>query len=261
MDFDAIVIGSGFGGSVSALRLSEKGYRVAVIEMGRKVSAADKEKANQYPQHLFWMPGLGMKGFFTQRFFKHATIVGGVGVGGGSLVSAAVLLEPKSAFYSDTAWNSLGIDWEADLRPRYQTAARMLGRVTCPSTHLQDEYLRKTAIEMNVGETFGPVPLGIYFGAENTPDPFFGGDGPQRNGCIQCGACLAGCANGAKNTLDQNYLYFAEKLGAAILPERKVTLIRQIDGGYTLEMINPLIGEKYPPLTADRKSTRLNSSH
>ena len=260
MDFDVIVIGSGFGGSVSALRLSEKGYRVAVVEMGRRVSRADIKKANQSPTDLFWMPALGLKGFFTQRFFQHVNIVGGVGVGGGSLVYAAVLLEPKAAFYTDPVWASSGLDWQAELKPHYQTAARMLGRVTCPTLHLQDTYLKKTAEALNVVQSYGPVPLGIYFGDENTPDPFFDGEGPQRNGCIQCGACLAGCAIGAKNTLDQNYLYLAEKLGAKILPERKVTIIRPIqagsstskNNGYLLEMINPLTGQKYPTLSAPR---------
>ncbi|MCX6078326.1 MAG: GMC oxidoreductase [Chloroflexi bacterium] len=250
MDFDAIVIGSGFGGSVAALRLTEKGYRVAVIEMGRHVTKSDIQKANQSPQHLFWMPSLGMKGFFTQRFFQHVNIVGGVGVGGGSLVYAAVLLEPKPAFYRDPVLISTGHDWEAELRPHYQTAAHMLGLVTCPTFHVQDDFLKKTAEALGVGHTFGPVPLGIYFGAENTPDPFFNGDGPVRNGCIECGTCLAGCAAGAKNSLDKNYLYLAEKLGAQILPERKVTTIRPVDGGYSLEMSNPLTGKAYPALSS-----------
>lgn len=252
-DFDVIVVGSGFGGSVAALRLSEKGYRVAVLEMGRRVSRADIQKANRSPRHLFWMPALGLRGFFVQRFFRHVTIVGGVGVGGGSLVYAAVLLEPSAAFYRDPAWAHLGIDWQTELAPHYQTAARMLGRVTCPTFHAQDDTLRQTAAALGAGETFGPVPLGIYFGPANSPDPFFGGAGPTRNGCISCGACLAGCAEGAKNTLDQNYLYLAERLGARILPERKVTLIRLTpDGGYALDSINPLTGRAYPPLTARR---------
>ena len=252
IDYDAIVVGSGFGGSVAALRLSEKGQRTAVLEMGRRVSRSDMEKAIESPQHLFWMPSLGMKGFFTQRFFQHVNIVGGVGVGGGSLVYAAVLLEPKKPFYQDPVWAATGHDWEKELRPHYQTAARMLGRVTCPTSHLQDEYLKRTAETLGVGGTSGPVPLGIFFGAENTPDPFFNGEGPVRSGCIECGACLAGCPNGAKNTLDQNYLYLAEKLGAEIFSERKVNAIRPVKGGYELTMVNPLTGEKYPPLSARR---------
>ncbi len=251
-DFDAIVIGSGFGGSVAALRLSEKGYRVAVLEMGRRIERADIEKANRSPLHLFWMPALGLKGFFTQRFFRHVNIVGGVGVGGGSLVYAAVLLEPRPAFYRDPAWGQMGIDWQAELAPHYQTAAKMLGRVTCPTFHKQDEYLKQTAEALGVGHTYGPVPLGIYFGEAGSPDPFFDGAGPVRNGCISCGACLAGCAEGAKNSLDKNYLHLAEKLGAQVLPEHKVTLIRPVVGGYAVEIENPLNGESYPPLTASR---------
>ena len=249
MDYDALIIGSGFGGSVAALRLSEKGYRVAVIEQGRRLSREDIEKANRSPLHLFWVPALGLKGIFTQRFFQHVNVVGGVGVGGGSLVYAAVLLEPKQAFYHDPAWSGMGIDWASELNPHYRTAARMLGRVTCPTSHVQDDLLKKTAVALNVAHTFGPVPLGIYFGNENSPDPFFNGEGPMRSGCIECGACLAGCVNGAKNTLDKNYLYLAEKLGAQILPGRKATLIRSIADGYSIEIVNPLSGMKYPPLT------------
>ena len=252
MDFDVIVIGSGFGGSVAALRAAEKGHRVAVLEMGRRVSKADIEKANRSPLDLFWMPALGLKGFFTQRFFKHVTIVGGIGVGGGSLVYAAVLLEPKQAFFQDPAWGPLAGGLESELRPHYRTAASMLGRVTCSTSHLQDQYLKQTAEALGVGETYGPVPLGIFFGGENTPDPFFNGAGPARNGCSETGECLAGCATGAKNTLDKNYLYLAEKRGAQILPEHKATLIQPVEGGYRVESINPLNGKRCPPLTASR---------
>ena len=249
MDYDVIVVGSGFGGSVAALRASEKGHRVAVLEMGRRISKADTEKANRSPLALFWLPALRLKGFFTQTFFKHATIVGGAGVGGGSLVYAAVLLEPKKAFYQDPAWGLLGHNLEAELRPHYLTAAKMLGRVTCPTSHIQDSYLKQTAEALGVGDTYGPVPLGIYFGDEHTPDPFFDGKGPMRNGCTECGACLAGCAPGAKNTLDKNYLYLAEKNGVQILPEHKATMIEPIKDGYRIEMINPLNGKRYSSLT------------
>lgn len=252
MDYDVIVIGSGFGGSVAALRLSEKGYRVAVLEQGRRFTPADIEKSNAALRDLFWMPALGWKGLFTQRFFQHVNIVGGVGVGGGSLVYAAVLLEPKQAFYADPAWSELGIDWQAELRPHYREAARMLGRTPCPTSHLQDTWLQQAAESMGVGHTYGPVPLGIYFGPiTETPDPFFDGAGPARRGCIECGACLAGCAYGAKNSLDKNYLHLAENLGAQILPLRKASLLRPVEGGYEVEMIHPLDRrQRYVPLRA-----------
>ncbi|MEW5870273.1 MAG: GMC family oxidoreductase [Chloroflexota bacterium] len=256
MDYDVLIIGSGFGGSVSALRLAEKGYKVAVLEQGRRVAPEDLERARQSALHLFWMPALGLKGIFTQTFLRHVNIVGGVGVGGGSLVYAAVLLEPGTAFFGDPVWNGLGVDWESELKPHYATAARMLGRTTNPQFSEQDEYLRKTAQALGAGDTFGPAQLGIYFGEEGVtiPDPFFEGRGPDRTGCKLCGACLGGCPYGSKNSLDQNYLHLAEGLGAHILPERKVTLIRPLEsGGYEVEMVNPLHrNRKYTPLRAPR---------
>lgn len=251
-DYDVIVIGSGFGGSVAALRFSEKGYRVAVLEQGRRFDRAEMEKTTTSARELFWMPALGLKGLFTQRFFQHANIVGGVGVGGGSLVYAAVLLEPKAAFYRDPGWTNLGIDWEAELHPHYQTAARMLGRTICPTMHTQDHWLKQTAATMGASDTYGPVPLGIYFGpTEETSDPYFEGEGPRRSGCVECGACLAGCAHNAKNTLDKNYLYLAEQLGALIMPLHKAILISPIDDGYRVEMTHPLDSrQRYIPLSA-----------
>jgi len=242
MDYDVIVIGSGFGGSVAALRLREKGYSVAVLEMGRRISRSDMTRAVKSPLALFWMPGLGMRGFFTQRFFKHVNVVNGVGVGGGSLVYAAVLLQPPSAFYQDPSWNNLGIDWCTELDPHYQTASRMLGVTPCPTHHTQDDFLYQTAERLGVKDTYGSVPLGIYFGSSEAevPDPYFDGTGPPRIGCSSCGACLGGCETGAKNSLDLNYLYLAENLGADILPLRKATLIRKVEGGYEVEIAHPL---------------------
>ncbi len=253
MDYDVIVIGSGFGGSVAALRLSEKGYRVAVLEQGRRFSDADLERTRQSTPALFWLPALGWQGCFTQQFFQHANVVGGVGVGGGSLVYAAVLLEPRPAFFRDPVWAGLGLDWQAELEPHYRTAARMLGRTTCPTRHTQDDWLEQTAARMGVAASYGPVPLGIYFGPqEETPDPFFDGQGPARRGCKGCGACLAGCAYNAKNSLDKNYLYLAEKLGAVILPQRKATLIQPVTGGYRVATVDPLARGAQPALTAPK---------
>ena len=255
MDYDVIVVGSGFGGSVSALRLSEKGYRVGVLEQGRRFSKADFQRAKDSMRELFWMPGLGLRGCFTQRFFRHVNVVGGVGVGGGSLVYAAVLLEPKRAFYQDPAWSGLGVDWEVELRPHFQTAARMLGRETCPVAELQDTWLKEAAQLMGAGDSYGAVPLGIYFGEqEELPDPYFDGKGPARHGCTLCGGCLAGCTENAKNSLDRNYLYLAEQNGVQILPQRKATLIRPMEDGYEVEMIDPLDrnAEQFPALKAHK---------
>jgi len=239
--YDALVIGSGFGGSVAALRLAEKGYRVAVLEQGRRINNDDMRAASTDPRRLFWAPFLGMHGFFSQRIFRHAGIVGGVGVGGGSLVYAAVLLEPKSGFFQDPAMRRLGVDFEHELAEHYATAARMLGRTTNPHHGKMDDWLKETARALGVLESYGPVPQGIYFdrAGEEGGDPYFDGKGPKRTGCIQCGECLTGCAYNAKNSLDKNYLYLAEKLGAEMLPEHRVRLIRPVDGGYEVETEHP----------------------
>ncbi|MBI1191907.1 MAG: FAD-dependent oxidoreductase [Bacteroidetes bacterium] len=254
-DTDVVIVGSGFGGSVAALRLREKGYRVVVLEQGRRIGPSEIALAHQHWRHLFWMPGLGMKGFFVQRFFRHLTAVGGVGVGGGSLVYAAVLLEPGSGFYCDPAWKGTGVDWQAELAPHYQTAARMLGRTDCPSSHIQDEALRQTARAMGAESSFAPAPLGIYFGQprQRVADPFFGGRGPEREGCRLCGACLAGCPHDAKNTLDRNYLYLAEALGASIKPLHRVDRLEPLSGGgFALSSSDPLSGKRHPVLRASK---------
>jgi cholesterol oxidase len=242
VDYDVIIIGSGFGGSVPALRLTEKGYRVAVLEQGRRVSPDDMRAADQSLRDLMWFPRIGYRGFFVQHPFKHVGIVGGVGVGGGSLVYAAVLLRPTDAFFRDAAWAHLGVDWKAELSEHYDTASRMLGLVTNPDHGKMDDWLFATADAMNAGDTFGPVPQGILFGkaGERLRDPFFEGAGPDRTACTRCGRCLTGCADGAKNSLDKNYLYLAEAQGAEILPERKVTSIRPLGGGgYEVQTVDP----------------------
>ena len=256
MDYDVIIIGSGFGGSVPALRLSEKGYRVAVLEQGRNISPDDMRAADRSMRKLFWIPQLGFGGFFVQHVFRHVGIVGGVGVGGGSLVYAAVLLKPNAAFFGDPAWSDLGVDWERELSPHYATAEAMLGRMPNPDHGKMDDWLSATAEAMGAGETFGPVPQGIYFGQAGVtePDPYFEGAGPARTGCTRCGGCLTGCADGAKNTLDKNYLHLAQNLGAEILPERKVVSLRPLEGGgYEVHTVNPLRrGREQSPLRAQR---------
>jgi cholesterol oxidase len=242
MDYDFAIIGSGFGGSVSALRLAEKGYKVVVLEQGNLVTPADMEEASNSVLKLFWMPWLGMKGFFTQNFYKHLSIVGGVGVGGGSIVYAAVLLRPKDDFYRDPSWSNLGINWKKELKPNYDMASKMLGVTKNPGMDIMDDYLKKTANRMGALATYGPTRNGIYFGTPEVTreDPFFGGLGPARDGCHLCGECLTGCAHGSKNTLDKNYLYLAQKLGAVIMPNRKVTgIIPGQDGAYTLRLKDP----------------------
>ena len=256
MDYDFLIVGSGFGGSVSAHRLTEKGYRVAVVEQGRRITPEDIEAADADSKKLMWMPGLKMDGYFYQRFFRHISIVGGIGVGGGSIVFAAVLLRPKKAFYQHSGWSNLGVDWEAELAPHYDIAEKMLGRVKNPIFEKQDEYLKKTAEEMGRGHTFGPTYNGVFFGTPgvSVSDPFFDGEGPDRAGCQLCGDCLSGCGKNAKNSLDRNYLYLAEKNGAEVLPERKVSRIVPVEsGGYALEMKHPIKKNKtYPTLKAKK---------
>ncbi len=255
-NYDFAIIGSGFGGSVSALRLAEKGYRVAVLEQGRRMTDADLELANRNARHLLWRPELGMRGILSVDLFRHLMAVRGVGVGGGSLVYAAVLLEPEEDFYTDLARRDLGIDWKQELGPHYQTAKRMLGVEPNPLFGTMDEYLRKTAASLRAESTFGPVEQGIYFGQPGVehPDPYFGGKGPPRIGCEPCGACIAGCALNAKNTLDKNYLYLAEQLGVEVLPERKVILVVPAEGGgYQITMKHPSDSSKrYAPLRANQ---------
>ncbi len=254
MDYDVAIVGSGFGGSVSALRLAEKGYKVVVLEQGGPVAPEDMEEGEDSVFRLNWAPALGQTGYFSQDFFRHVTLVRGVGVGGGSIVYAAVLLRPKDAFYRDPAWANLGMDWKAELAGHYETAANMLGVVDNPASDIQDGYLRKTAQKMGAEQTFGPTPNGIYFGTPEVrvPDPFFKGAGPHRSGCFLCGRCLTGCPHGSKNTLDKNYLYLARRLGASVLPFRKVTAIRPLEsGGYGLDMKHPAKPfRKYPSIHA-----------
>jgi cholesterol oxidase len=235
LDYDWIVIGSGFGGSVAALRLAEKGYRVAVLECGRRYRDADFAKSAWNLRRYFWMPKLGLRGVFRMTIFKDVFIVSGSGVGGGSLGYANTLYRARPSFFTDPQWGELA-DWERELEPHYDTAERMLGVTSYEGVGPGDELLREYGEEIGVGETFKPTRVGAFFGepGKEVEDPYFGGEGPRRSGCIRCGSCMIGCRHGAKNTLVKNYLWFAEKLGVTVFSERMVTDVQPLgapDGG------------------------------
>ena len=231
MQYDYVIIGSGFGGSVSALRLSEKGYKVLVIEKGRWYRAEDFPKTNWELKKWLWEPRLGCFGFFKMTFLNHVSIVSGVGVGGGSLTYACTLPVPKKEFFTSGSWQHLA-DWEQELAPFYETAYRMLGADFNPKLFDADHAVRQLAREMGKEEDFRPTKVSVFFGApgKTVPDPFFEGKGPDRSGCIHCGACMTGCRHNAKNTLDKNYLYLAQQLGTEILAEREVYDVLPLDG-------------------------------
>jgi len=228
---DFVIIGSGFGGSVSAMRLTEKGYRVMVLERGKRFSADDFPKTNWNLFKYLWFPALRFFGIQNLTFMDDIWILSGTGVGGGSLVYASTHIKPGKFFFEAAEWSDLA-DWEAELEPHYQTANRMLGVVENPRFWPADYMLRDIATELGKEDTFKPTPVAIYFGepGEMVPDPFFGGAGPDRAGCIHCGGCMVGCRYHAKNTLDKNYLYFAEKNGADIRSEANVVAIRPLYG-------------------------------
>ena len=232
-DFDFIVIGSGFGGSVSAHRLVEKGYRVAVMEMGRRWTPDNLPRTSWSIHRYFWRPNLGLRGFFNMRFFRHVTVFHGCAVGGGSITYASTLLAPSERVWEAGSWAGLA-DWKAEMPQHYETATRMLGvtenRILGPADHL----LKKAAEAAGSGQTFYCTKVGIFQPAEGEPgnqtfpDPFFGGEGPARTTCIACGGCMMGCRYGAKNTLDLGYLYLAEKHGALLFPETRVVDVKPL---------------------------------
>jgi cholesterol oxidase len=228
-DFDWIVIGSGFGGSVSALRLTEKGYRVGVLECGRRFRDEDLPRNYWQLRRMFWAPMLGLKGILRLSVFKDIFILSGSAVGGGSLAYAATLYRAPPAYFQHPQWCDLN-DWETRLAPHYDTAERMLGVNEVPFDSEGDRILKIIGEHLGCAHTFKKTRVGIYFGPPGVtvPDPYFGGEGPARTGCHRCGACMTGCPFGAKNTLVRNYLYFAEKRGAKIVPERMVTDIRPL---------------------------------
>ncbi|MCA9658974.1 MAG: GMC family oxidoreductase [Myxococcales bacterium] len=236
-DYDYIIIGSGFGGSVSALRLVEKGYRVLVLEKGRELKAEDFPKSNWNLKRWLWMPKLGWRGLFQMRFFRHVTVLAGVGVGGGSLVYANTLPIPKRGFFESASWAHLA-DWERELKTHYATARRMLGAVPNPTFTPVDRIIKQVAEES--GKPFDKPHVAVYFGepGKTVPDPYFGGDGPDRTGCNLCGGCMLGCRHNSKNTLDKNYLYLARKRGLDLHADTEVDAVRPLPGeggGYRVE--------------------------
>ena len=234
---DVVVIGSGFGGSTAALRLTEKGYRVTVLEAGRRFDESTLPTTSWRLRSFLWAPALGCYGIQRISLLKDVMILGGAGVGGGSLNYANTLYEPLPPFYVDPQWGHM-TDWRDELAPHYDQAQRMLGVVENPHVTPSDEVMLAVAEEMGVGDTFHPTPVGVFFGQPGVEvdDPFFGGAGPRRRGCIQCGECMTGCRHGAKNTLLTNYLYLAEQAGATVQPLTTVTRIRPgARGGYEVE--------------------------
>lgn len=231
LEYDYVIVGSGFGGSVSALRLSEKGYKVVVIEKGKWWKPSDFPKNNWQLKKWMWEPKLGFKGIFKMTFLNHVTVLSGVGVGGGSLTYANTLPIPKVAFFNSGSWAGMA-DWEKELAPHYQRAYKMLGADINPSAGPADKAIKKLAEDLGRPDQYGPTKVAVYFGkpGETVPDPYFEGKGPDRTGCKLCGECMTGCRHNAKNTLDKNYLYLAQQLGAEIIAEHEVTNLVPIDG-------------------------------
>jgi cholesterol oxidase len=240
MHYDVVVIGSGFGGSVAALRLTEKGYRVGVLEAGRRFTAETLPKNSWHLRDFVWAPKLGCTGIQRIHLLKNCVILAGAGVGGGSLNYANTLYEPPQPFYDDPQWAHI-TDWRAELAPHYDQAKRMLGVVTNPSVTPSDVEMRRLAEQFGKLDTYHATPVGVFFGdapGATVADPYFGGAGPERTGCIQCGECMTGCRHGAKNMLTTNYLFLAERNGAEIHPLTTVTDVRPgKQGGYEVRTV------------------------
>ena len=231
-DYDWLVVGSGFGGSVSAWRLTEKGYRVGVLESGRRFADSEFPRSTWDLRRYFFAPRLGLRGIFRLSLFKDVTIVSGAGVGGGSLGYANTLYRARPRFYGDPQWVGLD-DWERSLAPHYDEAERMLGVTHVTADDHGDDLLREYGAHLGMTQTYAKTRVGVYMGTpgERVEDPYFGGEGPARTGCTNCGRCMVGCPVGAKNTLVKNYLWFAERNGAQILPERQVVGVRPLGAG------------------------------
>ncbi|MCK8673572.1 GMC family oxidoreductase [Rhodococcus sp. HM1] len=231
-DYDVLIVGSGFGGSVTALRLVEKGYRVGVLEAGRRYADADFAETSWDLKRFLWAPKFGCFGIQRVHLLRDCLILAGAGVGGGSLNYANTLYKPPASFFEDRQWAHI-TDWHDELSPYYDQARRILGVVTNPHMTPADEVIKSVAEDMGVGDTFIQTPVGVYFGepGRTVADPYFGGVGPDRTGCIECGECMTGCRHGAKNTLVKNYLGLAEKAGAEIVPMTTVTDLRETPDG------------------------------
>ncbi|SNS87520.1 cholesterol oxidase [Asanoa hainanensis] len=247
MRYDVVVIGSGFGGSVAALRLVEKGYSVLVLEAGRRFADDELPATSWRLRRFLWAPWLRCFGIQRIDVLRPASrraggdkvlVLSGAGVGGGSLVYANTLYEPLPDFYTDPQWRGIA-DWQAELAPHYDQAKRMLGVATYPLTTAADRAMRAVADRMGAGSTFHPTPVGIHFGrpGETVDDPYFGGAGPPRTGCLHCGACMTGCRHGAKNSLVKNYLWLAERLGAEVRPLTTVVGVRPLASGYAVDTV------------------------
>lgn len=257
-DYDYIIIGSGFGGSVSALRLTEKGYRVLVLEKGKRLGADDFPRTNWNLKKWLWMPVLTFFGFFKITWFRHVAVLSGVGVGGGSLVYANTLPVPKEEFFRSPTWSHLA-DWQSELQEFYPMATRMLGTMTCPRLETGDKTLKELATQMGKESGFEPTNVAVFFGEpdKTVPDPYFDGKGPDRSGCNFCGGCMVGCRYNAKNTLDKNYLYFAEQGGAIVQPESLVYDVQPLGAqngsqGYRVQWraATSLFGKRYSATAA-----------
>lgn len=237
LEYDYLIIGSGFGGSVSALRLLEKGYKVLMLEKGSELSAADFPESNWNLRRWLWAPALGWRGLFQIRPFSHVFVLAGAGVGGGSLTYANTLPLPKPAFFRSGSWAGLR-DWEQELAQHYQTARTMLGAVQLTSLAPGDRVLSELAQARGAGAAFHKPHVAVFMGpaGQTVPDPYFGGRGPARTGCVQCGGCMTGCRTGAKNSLDKNYLYLARQLGLELHADSEVVdVVPRQSGGYEVE--------------------------